>query len=1075
MTFSIKSSFANCMNCKLLNAPSCILETNCKTNLEDVEVIFISENPGKIETNQGIPLIGKNNQSFRKYFDKYIKKDFKWLITNVVLCSTIINAEGINEPPEKDIIDICKENCFNIIRTCKPKLIVLLGASAMYAFGLGETGIINMRGQIFKWEEFDLFLTLHPSFINKAKNYEEKYEEDFKKISEILGFDIKNDDKKILGPIVSERHLYSIPEKFYTSDYKLIDVQFLNKESKVLYIFRDKDNNKIYHKENDEYVCYQLKDNIKAKKVLEYDNLYQIKIPYKQKYSLNPEKTYEGDLKLTVKHAIDYYLKKIVEEPVVPLNIIFLDIETFSREKSFSGPEEARDIIVMVTFKYHGEKITYVVDPKAMDSSNTQVITPNPNIVICNSEKNLLTKCVQYLRNKDADFICGWNSNGFDLPYIINRHRKNNMDFTSISKFNQVSYETYSRYVDIAGYICLDMMDLFKQFTQNKKESYSLNFISNDELKEGKSESSSSFARLYLTEIDRAIAYNIQDVELLDKLNIKLKHVMLQDEIRKICKSNFRASRSPMGQLDSLVVSYLKEKGLSSQNAVVQEKTEAFEGAFVKEPITGIHSAIVDFDFTSLYPSIIMTLNIGVNTFCMKLKDYKLGYELVYNQDKLPEQIEVIVDPINNPETRLVKKEDLLKKIKESNLAYSINGCFFKKNEISFYSDILKGLISSRKDYKNKMFKAKESKDEDKEQLFNIRQLVYKVLANSLYGILGNKVFRFFNLDCARTITLTGQEFIKNSIIEADKFVDFLGSGKHERPKPLIKSEVYGEMNRETKNVVTGDTDSLFATYENILFGDQLNNIELINEYSKKVQTFLNSQLITELLQKHNIDLSFNKLELKNELVIKRGLYVSKKHYVNYVVSQEGVKMDKNVEMGLDTKRSDISAITKTYLKKLYDLILREEIFSINKVEKFIKDVEIIFNEKVNSGSKEIAKSASWGKELEDYKTIPQGVRGMIHWNNLVYNIFASGSKGYLFNVKGLDLERAPKEVQENYNKHFLSKGLKLDIIVVPEDEPRLPNYFIVDRKEMLDKSWIDRHEILLKPLIHVKDLTGKF
>lgn len=99
----------------------------------------------------------------------------------------------------------------------------------------------------------------------------------------------------------------------------------------------------------------------------------------------------------------------------------------------------------------------------------------------------------------------------------------------------------------------------------------------------------------------------------------------------------------------------------------------------------------------------------------------------------------------------------------------------------------------------------------------------------------------------------------------------------------------------------------------------------------------------------------------------------------------------------------------------------------------------------------------------------------MIHWNNLVYNIFASGSKGYLFNVKGLDLERAPKEVQENYNKHFLSKGLKLDIIVVPEDEPRLPNYFIVDRKEMLDKSWIDRHEILLKPLIHVKDLTGKF
>lgn len=282
MSFSIKSSFANCMSCKLLDAPSCILETNCKSNLEDVEVIFISENPGKTEINQGIPLVGRAGQTFRKYFDKYIKNNFKWLITNTVLCATI-TADGTTGNPDKDVIDICKENCFNIIRTCKPKLVVLLGTSPMYAFGIGSSGITNMRGQVFKWEEYDVFLTLHPSFINRQRNYEEKFEDDFKKVAELLGSNIKSDDKKMIGPIVSQKHLYSIPEIFYTSDYKLIDTQFLNKDSKVLYIFRDKDNKKIYHKENDDYVCYQLKENIKAKKVIEYENLYQIKIPYKQK------------------------------------------------------------------------------------------------------------------------------------------------------------------------------------------------------------------------------------------------------------------------------------------------------------------------------------------------------------------------------------------------------------------------------------------------------------------------------------------------------------------------------------------------------------------------------------------------------------------------------------------------------------------------------------------------------------------------------------------------------------------------------------------------------------------------
>ena len=1074
--FSIKSSFADCLSCKLFDAPSCILETNSKDNLENVEVVFISENPGKTEVDKEIPLIGRAGRLFRKYFDKHIKKQFKWLLTNVVLCQTI-EKDGTTGNPDEEVIHRCKENCFKIIEACKPKLIVLMGASPMQAFGIAKSGITNIRGQLFKWNGYDVFLMLHPSFINRMKSYEGSFEEDIKSVSQFLGSKVEESKEVIdTSNLKSGIHHYRIPDKYYTGDYKLVDVQFLNKENKVLYIFRDKDNKKIYHTENDDYVCYKLKEGVEKKKIIKYSDLHQMKIPYKQKVTLNPQTTYEGDLKITVKHTMDYYLQKLEDEPDIPLNVLFLDIETYTESKSFSNAEEARDQITVVTFKYNNQKVTFVVDPKYIIKGNVQQVRKDPTIIICNSEKDLLLKCIKHIRSIDPDVMTGWSSNYFDFPYFINRCKKNAIDVNSISKFNQVSFELFSGYVDIAGIAILDMIDLYKAFTQSRKESYSLNAVSMDEIKEGKLETSAMFSKMYREDINRAIDYNIQDVELLDSLNTKLKHIHLQDELRRICRASFRGSRSSMGQLDSLIVSHLKEKGLSSQNSVTQEKDEAFEGAFVKEPIVGIHDHIVDLDFTSLYPSIIRTLNIGVNTFCMKLEDYKLGYDLVYHQDKLPEKLFVIINPVDKPMKVEVSKDQLLKKIKDQDLMYSINGCFFKKTETSFYSDVLEGLVKSRKTYKDKMFKAKDEGDTDKKELYNIRQMVYKVLSNALYGILGNKVFRFFNVDCARTITLTGQELIKTSILEANNYVEYLKSGKHERPVMLSKEEMYGDLSRPTKHVITGDTDSSFVTFENIFGNKRLESLDKIHEYCNEIQTYLNKSLILEILSKHNINLEWNKLELKNELVIQRALFVSKKHYVVHAIEQEGVKTDELIVMGLDTKRSDYPSYTKECLKELFNILLREEKFSISKVERYVKEIEKQFVEKINSGDKKISRPVSWVKKLKDYKSVPQGVRAMQNWNDLIYKIHDTGSKGYLFHVKGIDLEKAPKEIQENYTKHFLGSGRVLDVVVVPEDEPRLPDYFIPNIKEMVDFSWRDRYKILLKPLIEVKDDgIGKF
>ena len=813
-----------------------------------------------------------------------------------------------------------------------------------------------------------------------------------------------------------------------------------------------------------------MKDGIDAKKVVSYSDLLQVKIPYSQKFNLDPEITYEGDLKITVKHTQDYYLRKKEDEPDVPLNIMFLDIETYAYGLEFSNIEDAKDPIVMITYCYHDDVTTFVVDPKAIVKDNKQVIDKDPSIIICNNEKELLTKFFSAVRKLDPDIMTGWNSNYFDMPMIINRAKKLGIDPNTLSKFSQVSFDFYQGYVDVAGVICLDMIDLYKAFTPSKKESYSLNAIAMAELKEGKLETSSMFSKMYREDINRSIKYNIKDVTLLRDLNNKLKHIQLQDELRRICRSSFRGSRSSMGQLDSLLVSFLKERGLASKNSIHQEKDEAFEGAFVKEPIVGVHDYIVDFDFTSLYPSIIRTLNIGVNTFCMKLKDYKLGYDLVYNREALPEKIKVIVDPIQKPVEVEVTKEQLLKKIEDSNLIYSINGCFFKKSETSFYSEILEGILQSRKVYKGKMFKAKEAGDDAKKGLYDIRQQVYKVLANSLYGILGNKVFRFFNVDCARTITLTGQEMIKNAIIEANNFVDSLKTGKHIRPEPLTKEEMFGDVSRVTPYIITGDTDSLFATLQDIVGKGKIEDLKIIYDYCNRIQIFLNKELIPEIIKKHNIDIETSKLELKNELVIKRGLFISKKHYAVNVISQEGVKTDEIVAMGLDTKRSDYPSYTKECLKELFDILLKSDKVSIARINEYVKNKEKDFMDKIKKGDKTIARPVSWGKKLEDYKTIPQGVRAMENWNKLMYNTHNVGSKSYLFHVQGIDLDRAPKEIAENYNKNFLGNGKKLEVVAVPEDEKSLPNFLIPNVKEMLEFSWKDRYKILLGPLNEVKE-----
>lgn len=1065
---SIKNSFANCSVCSLLDAPSCILETNCKDDLTKVDIVFVAENPGKEEVKRGHPLVGTAGQMFRKYFKKFNLNKANYLLTNVVLCQTL-NEDGTTGNPEKDVIERCKVNCMEIIKTCQPKLLVLMGTSPMSAFGLGKSGITEIHGNVVEWEGIKTFIMVHPSFVNRNKAaWTPKFEQAMADVSEMISgkksiVTNKNKVEKKGKGIFR----YEIPEKFYTDEYRLVDVQFLNKTSQVLYIFRDKNNKKIYHKESDDYVCYQCPKGEENRKIVDYDKLNQVVVKYKDRYGLDPDITYEGDIKISVKHAQDYYhFNK--GEPKTPLNVMFFDIEVDTGdEQVFPDQKEAKFPINLFTSSYNGVKTTYVLDNGTEPIEKKEGV--NYKIFGLKEERKMLKEFIKDFNEAEPDFIAGWNLINFDMDYMYHRLENIGIKPSSLSKFDEMYVDAEKYICHVPGCIAIDQDFLYRTFTFTKMENYKLAFISQHELGVTKIDLPLPFNEMYWKMLNTHIDYNIRDVDLIDQIDAKLKHINLLNELRIICNSSFE-SLSSSGQIDGLIVSFLKDRGRASKNANPHKKKEKYPGAFVFEPVPGIYNQVTDFDFASLYPSLILTYNVGVNSFVMKTKDLTLGYELAYYPENLPDKIPVIIDPLYQKKEMLVPKEKLLKRIKDDNLIHTINGCFFRnqKKYMSSFAQVVDMLLGTRKEYKNKMFDAIEDKDKDSEDFFYTRQLVYKVLANTLYGVVATKSFRFFDVSLASAITLGGQEALKTSIIEGDAFMRHLDKGKdYVSPPPLTKQEMFGDTmpDRDNEYIVTGDTDSIFCCFENFK-GEK--TIENILGWCGQIENFLNKDRIVNVVKKHNVDLKYNRLVLKNELVISRGLFLAKKRYAIRVISNEGKEVDKINYMGVEIKRSDYPSKSKEFLKTLSELILKSERVSLTSLLKYVNNEEPEFLTSIRNGDKEIARPVSWGKELKDYKLIPQGVNAMLAWNKIMYKIHKKGVKGYMYWVSGIDMEKAPEDVRKRYEK-FIGDGNTLKVIAIPDEESKLPDYFIPDVKSTMAFVFKSRYELMLQPLMDVK------
>lgn len=237
---------------------------------------------------------------------------------------------------------------------------------------------------------------------------------------------------------------------------------------------------------------------------------------------------------------------------------------------------------------------------------------------------------------------------------------------------------------------------------------------------------------------------------------------------------------------------------------------------------------------------------------------------------------------------------------------------------------------------------------------------------------------------------------------------------------------------------------------------------DLVLSECRKLEKILNGDFLNKFCEFHNINSNRSLLQLKQEVVAKNTFFMDvKKRYALYIINKEGKKCDETQIMGMVTKRSEYPSFTKERISELLNLLVKEDVVDFEKVIKHMEESYRLIREKCEQRSKEIAKSSHFNKPLEEYKTITSDVRGMLLWNQLEYDYFKNGTKGYQFKILGIDPLTAPDRVMEK--SHILTT--KHNNIVIPFEEEKLPEYYVIDIKKQMKYSWDDREDEIMRVL----------
>ncbi|HQI44454.1 MAG TPA: DNA polymerase domain-containing protein [Bacteroidales bacterium] len=651
----------------------------------------------------------------------------------------------------------------------------------------------------------------------------------------------------------------------------------------------------------------------------EYISLYGDKLEKVFSFDEYDPTLFESDVSPEMRVLIDQYEDS--DEPSVGHRILVLDIEVSSEGGFPDITKGDKAITAIALFDQAGNKYySLVLDPENKISSKS---TSELETCSFKSEDTLLNSFLNLWEQIQPTIVTGWNSNNFDIPYLYNRIRAvlGKQASYRLSPIGIMYQNKFSGRMVCAGISLLDYLELYKKFIGVMKPSWSLaNIAKDEELKHQKLTYKGSLTELYKKDILRYVEYNLVDVKVVVELDQKYDFIRLAQAVCHKGHVPYEWFQMSSRFIDGAILMYLRRNGKVAPNKPIggreeyesmqREDEEGFTGAFVKEPISGLYDWICSADITSLYPSVIMSLNISPESKIGKIE----GWNMMEFQRGNISTIQI--------DGRGFSAEDFKKKI--ANYAWSIssNGVVYRQDIRGVVPTVLDVWFKERLEYRKLQKKFSDEGDKVQSEFYKRRQLRQKIFLNSVYGTLGLPVFRFYDRDNAEAVTISGQEIIRS----AEKLVNDMYYAKFKEANVLPSQKDY---------VVYIDTDSLYMSalpVANLLKVKSEHmtkfTIDWVTEVAAKINRFY-EYMIPKIF---NVAPEHNRIKIVPDVIAKKALWVVKKRYAMLkVYDMETMKevKDKNgnegkLEVkGIDVVRSSFPAAFRKFSSDMLDALLR--------------------------------------------------------------------------------------------------------------------------------------------------------
>ena len=752
------------------------------------------------------------------------------------------------------------------------------------------------------------------------------------------------------------------------------------------------------------------------------------------------------------------------------LNIAFWDIETdFDPERGFADPSDPFMPITAITVCLQwldSALITLAVPPKGMKHEDAVAMCKQrwgDEVILFtndeegNGEKQMLLAFLDLI--EDADVQSGWNSEGYDVPYTVNRIQRvlSKDDTRRFCLWGQLpkkrEYEKYGKTAetyDFVGRVHLDSLELYRKYTYEERHTYRLDAIGELEVGENKTVYEGTLDQLYNNDFETFIEYNRQDVALLDKLDKKLRFIDLSNELAHANTVLLQTTMGAVAVTEQAIINEAHHRGLQVPNRPKRddENTQA-AGAYVAFPKKGLHKYIGSMDLNSLYPSVIRALNMAPETIIGQLRpeitDSRVHEDMTLKKKSFAgswegrfatEEYEAVMEKRKDialtvdwedGRSDVLSGAEIHQLIFDSHMPWmlSANGTIFTTEFEGVIPGILKRWYAERKDLQKQLKKAKEAGNDIEAAFWDKRQLVKKINLNSLYGAILNPGCRFFDKRIGQSTTLTGRQIVKHMSAEVNKVIT-------------------GEYDHVGKAVIYGDTDSVYFSAYPVLKDDiESGNLEwsiekcitLYDQVAEQANTTFGDFMAKAF---HCPKTRSDVIAAGREIVAQSGLYITKKRYAALVIDNEGFRTDvdgkpgKVKAMGLDLRRSDTPVFMQEFLSEVLLMVLTDatEKEVLERITQFRKD----FKERpgFEKGSPKRANKIGHYERLEKKQgkaNMPGHVRASINWNTL----------------KRMNGDKYSQEIVDGMKVivcKLKQNPLGYTSVAYPTDELRLPEWF---------------------------------